>query len=60
MFADDGDTGSDGSRDEESDNDEPVTPPHTDQENNEDDRPRPDRYILKHIITIIWNQHCIS
>lgn len=39
---DDGDTGSDGSRDEESDNDEPVTPPHTDQENNEDDRPRPD------------------
>lgn len=43
MFADDGDTGSDGSRDEESDTDEAVTPPHTDQENNEDDRPRPDR-----------------
>lgn len=41
--ADDGDTGSDGSRDEESDNDESVTPPNIDQDNNEDDRPRPDR-----------------
>ncbi|KAK8400549.1 hypothetical protein O3P69_003309 [Scylla paramamosain] len=39
---DDGDTGSDGSRDEESDNDESLTPPHIDQDNNEDDRPRPD------------------
>lgn len=41
--ADDGDTGSDGSRDDESDNDESLTPPHIDQDNNEDDRPRPDR-----------------
>lgn len=40
---DDGDTGSDGSRDDESDNDESLTPPHMDQDNNEDDRPRPDR-----------------
>ena len=41
---DDGDTGSDGSRDDESDNDESLTPPHIEQDNNEDDRPRPDRY----------------
>lgn len=41
--ADDGDTGSDGSRDDESDNDESLTPPHIDQDNNEDERPRPDR-----------------
>ena len=27
-----------------SDNDESLTPPHIEQDNNEDDRPRPDRY----------------
>ena len=43
---DDGDTGSDGSRDDESDNDESLTPPHIEQDNNEDNRPRPDRYIV--------------
>lgn len=45
LSADDGDTGSDGSRDDESDNDESLTPPHQDQDqdNNEEDRPRPDR-----------------
>lgn len=39
---DDGDTGSDGSRDEESDNDESLTPPHIEPDSSEDDRPRPD------------------